>query len=278
MYLVRKFKKIALIALFSLTAYAGVSQASTSVSLDLGADKSFTFKNVDADGNKVSSDAIVNAVVQAIFDSSGYKSLSKTFATSAVYDVQGVGIYKTPNEIEVSYENGEFYANTGNTLTTRSSAKFGYSLEDAAGSITVTLVPPKLIETKKQASPIFFPYRQFASDEKLVSDIQQIYSKLNPIIVLTKIVRGEVNAKYAATPITANFKRKCSSISLVKDGSFTCTVDNKEVALEVLPYKEGSKVTYQFSVKYSLNGKGESDYSPESTKKVILGITNIVND
>lgn len=278
MCLVSKFKTIVLIALFSLAAFAGVSQASTSVSLDLGADKSFTYKNVDADGNKVSSDAIVKAAVQAIYDSSGYKSLSKTYATSAVYDVRGVVIYKTPNEIEVSYENGEFYANTGNTLATRSSAKFGYSVEETADSITVRLVPPKQIETKKQASPIFFPYSQFASDEKLVSDIQQIYNTLNPVIALIKAVRGEVNAKYGATPITANFKRKCSSISSVKDGSFTCTVDNKEVALEVLPYKEGSKVTYKFSVKYSLNGKGESDYSAESTKKIIAGIENIVND
>lgn len=278
MCLVSKFKTIALIALFSMAAFAGVSQASTSVSLDLGADKSFTYKNVDADGNKLTSDAIVNAIVQAIYNSTSYKSLFKTPGMSdEIAAVKGVDVTKLLNEIEVSYINGVSYASSGKIVATRSSAKFEYSIEEAAGSITVKFVPPKQIETQK-AGAMFLLYPQFASDEELVSDIQKVYKKLDPIIVFTKMVRGEVNAKYAATPITANFKRKCSLISSVKDGSFTCIVDNKEVALEVLPYKEGSKVTYKFSVKYSLNGKGESDYSPESTKKIIAGIENIVND
>jgi hypothetical protein len=93
-----------------------------------------------------------------------------------------------------------------------------------------------------------------------------------------KTLNGELNVGYSVDSVTANFKRKCGYSFSVRDGNISCTVEGVPVAVEVLPYKEGSKSTYKFSVRYALNGKGESTYSPDLENKVIASIQHIVKD
>lgn len=271
-------KVIVVFGLLALTACAGVPQTPTSSALDLGAEKTFTFKSVDADGNKLQPVVIANALQQAIYGTSGYKRRFEQYSSNHIYDVKGIEVTQLPNQIMLAYVNGERYADSGRTYATRSRAIFGYRMEEGADTIKVAVIPPTQLETVKQSSPLYIPYSQFAPDEKLAADVRQIYTNLNPEIMVNKWVTGEVNTNYGVDAITANFKRKCRTSAVTGPGTLTCMVGNQSVSVSVMPYQAGSKASYKFLVQYRLDGNGGTTYSDEATKQTVTVVEKIVKD
>jgi len=281
MHIVSKTKVLALIALLGLVGCASAPQ--TPVALNLGADKSFTY-SADADGIKISERSIVEALERDIRRSSEYKPrYEKSTPSPGMYDVKGVEIVRKPGGIEVDYVNGNYFSDTRTTDLTRTRATFFYTLEENAGAVTVKVVAPKQLETTTELSPIFLPYATLDTEKALASDIEKIFKELNPSVLQSKLVKGEIDSKYSVDAITANFKRKCRGGFSVKDfgmdkGSGICALENVQVTATVQPYKDGSKVAYSFSMQYVLGGKGESSYSSEATKKMIASVESVVKD
>ncbi|MCR4304896.1 MAG: hypothetical protein NUV63_11865 [Gallionella sp.] len=273
-------------ALFALAGCASAPQAPTSVALDLGAERSFTFKSVDEDGKKIEG-SIASSLVDAIYESSGYgrKIEKRSSFGQGAFDIQGIEVATTPNALKLSYVNGQRYELTGTTLT-RSNVIFGYHVEVGANSITVKVVPPNQIETIKGKNLISLSFNQFDSDENLAKDVKKIFNNINPVVNRSKSFKGEIDVKYSVDAITTNFKRKCGYSFAGKSfadkngfvSGFQCTIEGAVVNIAVFPYKEGAKVTYNFPLLYSLNGKGESSYKSELPKNIIASFEKIVND
>jgi hypothetical protein len=282
MHIVSKTKVLALIALLGLVGCASAPQAP--VSLDLGVNKTFTFSK-DADGNKAYELQIANAMVQSIMGSTHYKPRFEQFAGSnGFFNVKGIEVVRKPNAIEISYVNGERSTITNRTILTRTSAVIAYSIEENAGAVTFKVSPPKQMDTVKAVNPIYIPYPTLDGENELASDVKKIYGNLDPILRISKPVKAEIDSKYGVAAIKANFKRKCKYGNVFIDGmgrekeNGTCVVGSTEVTVAVQPYKDGSKVTYNFNALYELNGRGESTYSPEAIKSVVASLDAIVKD
>jgi hypothetical protein len=289
MYIASRLKVVALISLLGLAGCAGMSSAPTSISLDLGAEKSFKFKNVNAEGKQISSATVASVVAGAIYQASGFQAKHEFYEPGSdrkIANVQGIEVTQIPNAIKVTYLNGEHYADyyyqgtnyPGKLKFTSSSAIIGYTTEEQNGLITIKLVPPKQIDTVKESSAIFIPYNQLANDAALSNDMKKIMANLTPILIQQKTLNGEINVSYPVNSVTANFKRKCGYSFSDRDGKITCTVEGLPVSVELLPYKDGSKAAYKFAVQYSLNGNGESTYAPGTENKVIESLQHIVQD
>lgn len=281
MHIVSKTKVLGLFALLGLVGCASAPQAP--VALNLGADRSFTY-SADADGNKVSAPSIAEALERDIRRSSAYKPrYEKATPSPGMYDVKGVEVVRKPGGVEVVYVNGNYFSDTRKTDLTRTRAIFSYTLEENAGTVIVKVAAPRQLETTTELSPIFMPYSTLDTETELANDIEKIFKALNPSISQSKFVKGEIDSKFSVDAITANFKRKCRGGFSVREfgmdkGSGICALENVQVTVIVQPYKDGSKVAYNFSVPYVLGGKGESSYSAEATKKMIASMESIVRD
>lgn len=283
------FKVCKLGAIFSvvlasfLVGCASAPQAPTSLKLDLKAEKTFTFKKVDESGNKLSTDTIAKAVEDSLYTATGLKKLQEipqfagqAGADSIVY-IRGVQITKIPNAFSLAYINGEKYRSTSSIYKTESVAHFEYDILEKSNSIFVKVIPPKEVVTIVGPA-MLSAWEPLLKNEELINNIQKTFNDLNPSIELEKVVTGDINVGYSAEAITANFKRMPNSNVYVEKGGFRCVVNGTPMLVEVLPYKNGSKVRYEFDVRYTLNSKGESSYSAEATKTVIAAIEKIVKD
>lgn len=278
---VRNSKAILLITFITaLTGCASAPQAPVTLNLDTGPEKTYTFRNSFEDGRKLTAQNI-NGLVADVLESeiyrlTGYQHFGVT-RISTVNDVRGVETTKLPNAVKMSYSNGAKYKD-GYVEATRSTVLFGYSLTDGANTITLKLTPPKQIVTQIVKSPLQISYDQFASNEQLISDVTKIYAGIDPKLTGIKSYQGEVNSSYGVDAISANFKRGCGSAPTQLQPEFKCRINNANVRLQIMPYKAGSKVTYEFEILYALTNQGGSTYSPETGKAIIASIEKIVKD
>lgn len=267
-----------------LVGCASAPQAPTSLKLDLGAEKTFTFKKVDESGNKISTDTIAKALEVSLYTATGLKKLqeipqgtNKDGTASSIAFIRGVQITRTPNVFILAYINGEKYSSTSSTYKTESVAHFEYGITEKSDSIFVKVIPPKEVVTIVGPA-MFSAWEPLLSNVELTNNVQKTFNDMSPSIELEKEITGEINVGYSAEAITANFKRMPNSNVFVEKGGFRCVVNGTSMLIEVLPYKNGSKVRYGFNVRYDLNRKGESSYSPQAIKTVIAAIERIVKD
>ena len=266
-----------------LVGCASAPQAPTSLKLDLGAEKSLTFKKVDESGNSISTDTVVKALEDSLYSATGLKKLyeipkfTEKDGTVSIAFIRGVEITRSPNIFNLAYINGEKFISTLSTYKTESVAHFEYSITEKSNSIIVKILPPKEVVTVVGPA-MLSAWEPLLSNAELMNNVQKTFNDLNPSIELKKEITGEINVGYSAEAVTANFRRMPNSNVFVEKGGFRCAVNGTPMSIEVLPYKNGSKVRYAFDVRYTLNSKGESSYSQEATKILIAAIEKIVKD
>jgi hypothetical protein len=272
-------KLVVVAAMLALVGCAGVPQAPTSFALDLGQDKIFTFRLIDADGNRISDRQIGNALAQTVSQGTGYKRRSEQYSSDHVMlYVKGVEATMLPSAMRVDYVNGERDAQ--GVHLTRSSATFAYTAttDEGAGVIRVKVSPPRQLETVAQRNMLFIPYATLDKEQNLAGDVRQIYDHMAPSVVVDKLVTGEVNTPYGVDAIQANFKRKCRVYAPNPQGGMACILGTQTVNVSVAPYQNGSKTTYRFQVQYRLDSNGGSSYADDATKQMVASIERIVKD
>ena len=278
-----KLKVITLTAGFALAGCAAPGpSAPTFVSFDLGVEKNFTYKNVDAEGVKIQAPTIVNLLADSISKSSSYDSRRETgTGVRGLTNVFGTEIKQTPNAFYLSYVNGDHNYDTRDILLTRSTAIFQYNVIENADTISIKVFPPKQLETVIQSNTLRIPFRPLDSEQRLAADTQRIFINLNPVVQRFKGFNGDFDAGYGVDSIVANFKRKCEKYTTEERFSkleTTCNLGGVSVRLNIDPYKNGSKVTYRFAVPYALTSDGNSTYSADLPIQVIAKIERIVKD
>jgi hypothetical protein len=192
----------------------------------------------------------------------------------AVTSYRGLGVTQMPNAFKVAYITGQRAGRGYGSDPVPTGAIFGFSIDEGEKLITVKVTPPKDIEVAPKES------YQLANDAAVLADIKRIYDKLDLqiAIVKTKSFKADVDVKYSTDAVKANFKRTAECPQYSYNSKFSCRFDGVHVDFEIVPYKEGSKTTYKFDIPYTLNGNGETTYSPEVAKKVIAKLESIVKD
>ena len=276
--------RLKIIGLFLLLAVTGCASAPprAPIAIDLGADKTFTFKSVNAEGEKITSSDIASAIGSAITKASGFKPVRDVGSEYmphldgskvAVTYFEGIGLTPVPNAFKVAYIKGIRAERGYGRAPVPTGATFGFSIEEGEKILTVKVTPPKQIEVAPLEA------RQLASDDVIAADVKRIFNNLNPEVTILKkkSFKGVIDVKYSVDAVKANFKRAACGTSRVASMT-TCNLEGVNVNYDVVPYKEGSKTTYQFDIRYSLNGQGETTYSPALEKKIISSLENIVKN
>lgn len=276
--------RLKIIGLFSLLAVTGCASAPprAPIAIDLGADKTFTFKSVNAEGEKITSRDITSAIGNALAKASDF-NLVRDVGTEymphldgskvAVTSFEGLAVTPIPNGFKVAYIKGKRAGRGYGSGPDETSATFGYSIEEAEKIITVKITPPRLLEVLPRES------RQAVSDEMMSKDVKKIFNNMNPEVTISKVksLKGDIDVKYSVDAIKENFKRAACDITRLASNN-NCRFENVNVNIKVVPYKEGSKTTYQFDIRYTLNGQGETTYSPALEKKIISSLENVVKN
>ena len=132
----------------------------------------------------------------------------------------------------------------------------------------------------------------------LENDSKKILSKLATLkITLNKRYHftGEINSKYKANSIYANFKRLAGTYNwhsyygsnskeklteVKKENSFNLKINGKNIPLhvEVYPYRNGSKAQYEAYIPYTINSSGSASLNKSDIEKLKTEIAKIVND
>jgi len=282
MFIARGLKVIGFVSILALVGCASTPPRPP-IAIDLGADKTFTFKSVNAEGEKITARDVAGAIERALTKASGFEpvhDIGTRFSQHLdgsqvrVDAYAGLSVTSIPNGFKVAYVKGERADRGYGSEPVPTGATFSYSIEEGEKIITAKVSPPKEIEVAPRE------IRQLASDEAISADIKRIFNNLNPEVMFwkKKSFKGDVDVKYGIDAVNASFKRAECRKAYPSATTCSINIDGVGVSVEVAPYKEGSKTTYQFEIKYTLNGNGETTYSPALEKKIIAAIEKIVKD
>jgi hypothetical protein len=286
---------IIFLASFSLNGCATFNELKrptekSSLGVELGDEKTYSFKKQLPDGSNISESSILQEIVEDMYPLSNVPKKSERAslpgkgglveindATPRI-EIKGLSIVNNPASklIVISYENGKRAVETNKVYITKASAVFPYEISDRGDKFVVAIKPAKTIE--KEANGLVFMQDQLLSDSDLKADLMRIYSRLNPRIDLVKRVEGEIDVSYAEDAVKANFERKYRKNRDKADGYSQYGVDGSDVDLKVFPYRKGSKLVYKFDVPYSIRGDGTTDFNEKNVRGLIAKIEAVAND
>ena len=205
---------------------------------------------------------------------------------------EGLKVQKTSNKYILNYENGEL--NDHWFLNSTKFTIFYKKLNNNKISFT--------LDNKYE----YQPYKDlFETDidpldslQNLENDSKNILSKLGTLkIIFHKRyhLKGNINNKYKADSIYANFKRLMGEYNwnsyyntnnneklteVKKENTFNLKVNNKSIPLhvEVYPYRNGSKVEYEAYLPYTISSDGKVSLSKKYIEQLKTKISNVIDN
>jgi len=198
----------------------------------------------------------------------------------------GLLIEKHNNQLIFDYTRETTYGNSERRIMKQNHTVFNmpYSIDKN----TLTFNFPTTSK-KELISSLGLTGNPIGSDSAIQNDIKQIYSKLSTLHFSKSFkLQGEINSKYSAQSIYANFKRMVGNYSYKntekiteskKQNTFNLNVNGKNLPLyvEVFPYREGSKVKYSTVLPYQITHNGSS-LTKQDIENIKTQIAKIVND
>jgi len=223
------------------------------------------------------------------------------------YKVRGrdIAVVKTtinPTGITASYELAHIYPDgnnidgdiDGDKIVTKLLAKYEIKITTSGNQKQVVMTPPSSIIVIKATNTLGKEIPLERSVSEVEKDVRAVSASLDPIIKFT--IKGEINVKYSDESVYANFTRMMGSYSfsneeeakgydITKDHVFALKHKDKPIPVKitVYPYRDGSKVVYEFGYRYSMTVSGKtgssiSSYSQSEIDALISEISQVVND
>jgi len=227
---------------------------------------------------------------------SKYPKFHVTHRGSAINEYEGLKVNKSANKYILDYAKGKHHFNSTNSWYLNSAKFTIFYKKLSENQISFTL------DDKYQYQPcsdaIGVGIDPLSSLHNLENDSKNILSRLGTLqITLSKRYHftGEINSKYEANSIYANFKRLAGSYNwhsynesnnkeklteVKKENSFNLKVNGTNIPLhvEVYPYRNGSKAQYEAYIPYTISSSGSASLSQDDISKFKTEINNIIND
>lgn len=212
----------------------------------------------------------------------------------AVSEYKGLKVNEHTNNYILDYTNGNYHPSTGSWFL--NSAKFTIFYKQLNNNqISFTLDDTYKYQPCSDA--IGIDIDPLDSLQNLEKDSKNILSKLKTLkITLNKRyhLKGDINSKYKADSIYANFKRLMGSYNwrsyygsskenlteVKKENTFNLEINNKYIPLrvEVYPYRDGSKVQYEAYLPYTISSDGKVSLSKKDIEQLKTKISKVIND
>ena len=252
--------------------------------------KHFVFIEKLPSGRTISDEKIYNKITEQIRKKSKIGALSTSHTTGQLYELSGLSVERDGNTINLSYINGDFHTSENVTHKTEIVAKYRVDIESKQGKKFVTLYTPSEINLRPGRDILYISINPLLSNAQVVSDIKKINMELSPIFKDTKKYTGEVNVQYNDESVYANFTRllgkhkygsdNVKKYDIEKGKLFSIGEKGKEfsVKISVFPYRNGSKVNYEFHAPYVVTNDCMTTFDDDKVQGYIAKIKGIAND
>ena len=204
----------------------------------------------------------------------------------------GINISYNNKEYKINYLNTQDYK-TGTIYKTEVIFKAPYKFEPNK----ILIKYPNNYTYKPCNDVMGFEIKPLDNPEKLKQDVFRILDKLpTSKLYLSKkyLLKGEINTKYPAASIYANFKRLMGQYTgyyywtdseerispIEKENTFNLKIKDKiyPVNIKVYPYRNGSKVIYKAYISYKIYSDGTSTLTKQDIENAKKEIERVVND
>ena len=173
--------------------------------------------------------------------------------------------------------NGEDpYSGTAPFMTI-STFKIPYNLQGTESKFSVKTTYPKSYITVDNSISMTNAHMPLAKPEYIQRDALLIFEALPTIKILrSEVFEGEVNLTYSVESVKATLKRELYSEYGLE---YAVKYNDKEVEvnIEVVPYKNGSKVSYSFELGYYLLPNGTMTIKKSDSDKINALIKKAIN-
>ncbi len=268
-----------------LVSCATTKSSQVSHLLDKTDSKIFKIVSIDETGNVINDRLILEALQQNISTLSSYPNFY-----SAIDDlsenVSGFEATITNNNIKVQYLNGQLASNGDHHLT-KVSAIFKIDLKkDEYGLFkTVTVHQPKSIHISNAKKP-FSDINTLDTPNNLKKDVQHIFKNIELSMERLMFISGEIIVRNSDDEVYDNFEHKLglySKNSFQEEGMVFGIFELKSktrkdiipVRVRIYPDNKGSRVKYEFDIKYSIKSDGTTSYDPQEIVYLVTTIKNI---
>ena len=227
--------------------------------------------------------------INGIDFSSKIQSLShlgkyRLYGKCPIRDALGIYVKKQKDGYLIEYIRGEHHCSGANFDT-----KVSYLLKSKANTQKIRFSYPETYKLEASTDAIGIKIKQYKNMPTLEKDIGIIYQKLDKL-TLNKVYKfkGEINTNYPDKSIYANFKRLLGQYyrgnerisETLKQNTFLLHINGIRYPLyvEVVPYRNGSKVTYSTTLRYTMGLDGTTSLSKSEIEQLHQKIKSIINN
>jgi len=236
---------------------------------------------------KINKNKLYSQITRKMYNLINYYS----FRRISKYDYRGVDITREKNFYKIDYKNGYYYG-TEFFLT---EVIFKIPYQNLSNSIVLKYPTNYTIISCKD--PLGFEIKLLDNPKSLQRDVYNILNKLSKTKLYIQehyTLHGEINTKYPADSIYANFKRLMGQYignyywidskerisSIEKENTFNLKIKNKTypINIKVYPYRNGSKVIYTAYISYKIYSDGTSTLTKQDIENAKKEIERVIND
>ncbi|KAA1012927.1 hypothetical protein FVF58_08990 [Paraburkholderia panacisoli] len=272
-----------------LSGCAQTSQATISSTLNTP----LRFPADSISGSPVSQSDVNRAVAEAIARDTRYpfrQSWNGNF-----YVFHGAYVTQKPdNHVVVTYAHGNNMSPSQlgyQTTKYQSNAAFSVRVGEVRNNTAIISLEPNVSVTRG-TDAIGIPLSALAPTPALESELHDVLSNPDRIIVRRQThVEGEINVAFNSESTYANFMRKLGKYSFArgdepktndieKSGAYKLTIGVETIPLfvDVVPYRNGSKVMYKMDVPYMLSASGAASPRQGDIDEAKKQIARVAND
>ena len=253
----------------------------------------FVFK--DPFGKEKPSKKEIKGKIRNRFENNSKYVKKRSEYGETINDVYGVVVYKKDDVFRLEYVNGDDncgYCPDGESLT-KTQYDFPFALKETATGYEMSIEFPSEYKHIPHTDAVGITHSPFISFSKMNDDAANIFESLkHPIrFEKAKVFKGEINSQYSDESVYANFERILGHYSwksskarqdsgFKTENTFALEIDGERypVHVEVFPYRDGSKVSYQAKMKYEVTSDGSSSLRSDSENIVRNKIKNVISD
>lgn len=271
--------------ILTLASCASLNQSNTAHLIKSTKSKVFKIVSVDESGNEINDQLILETLKQKISKLSAYPGFY-----SAIDDfsenVSGFESIVENNNIKIQYLNGKL-SPSGDHQLSKATATLKVDIQkDKYGLFkTVTIHQPKSLYITR-AKQKFGNISLLDSPDNLQKDVVNIFKKINLTMVRLMFVSGEIIVRNSDDEVFDNFEHL---LGLYSKNSFqekgmtfgifelksNVRKDIIPLRIRIFPNSKGSRVKYEFDVKYSIKPNGTTTFSEKEINYLITTIKNI---